>query len=396
MQRHLKNIQNLSEPNKKSGKFFIDDKHSHFIFLKGKKEELEQLFALDLMYQLSFETIWNDKDDAKNEDSYLMKQRNFHSSFLNRIPFVSILIQGDQSSSVIVTEYLIKQIPIVVFRGTGGFADLLYFAYNEIHQIMPDCDYYSDELNDFKFLNRQFSFIFKSKIINLFPELKEKDREEDLNLTCKNLIDCIRYSIQDGIEYLTFLNVDNDKQLSELNEYLLNSFIKSTRVYELDNLLLRHSRINSEEELLNKNLKLTLDWNCASIAKDQLTRKLLKGSVRIDRNLFKRALVEKNRESFVGCFLDAGFKTRQLFNLSTIEWFFNQALKKEFFLVTCCERILNLRITTIRSLPFERILLKKLNQLILKTTNFDYFFDDNSFNYLNQVSILQINLSGIN
>lgn len=390
MQRHLKNIQNLNERKpigSKQGKFFIDELHNHFIFLKSKKEELEieQLFTLELMYQMSFETIWKEKEDSLG--SYLMKHRYFHSSFLNRIPFVAILIQGDQSSSIVVNEYLIKQIPIVVLTGSGGFADLLHFAYNEIRQILPgDC---SDELNDVQFLNKQFAFIFKSKILTFFPELHNRD--EELNFLCENLVDCIRFSVQDGIEYLTFLSVNNEdhQQLAKLNEYLLSAFIKSTRVYELDNELLRHSRINSEEDLLNENLKLTLDWNCPSIAKELIQRKLLKGSVKIDRTLFKRALVEKNREQFIGYFMEASFQTRQLLNLQTIEWFFQQALKKEFFLLVCCERILSLPITLIRFLPFQPYLLGKLNQLILRTANLSSFFDETSFNYQNQVRFIE-------
>lgn len=392
MQRHLKNIQNLSERTKprntRLGKFFIDDLHSHFIFLKSKKEDLEveQLFTLELMYQLSFETVWKEKEDDK-EDSYLTKHRNFQSAFSNRIPFVAILVQGDQTSSIVVNEYLIKQIPILVLEGSGGFADLLYFAYNEIRQIIPGD--YSDEINDTRFLNKQFAIIFKTKILILFPELHNKD--DELNYLCENLIDCIRYSVQDGIEYLTFLSVNNNEcdhnqPLSKLNEYLLNAYIGSTKVYELDNLLLRHSRINSDEELLNRNLRFTLDWNCPSIAKDLIQKKLLKGSVKIDRNLFKRAIVEKNREQFIECFMNAGFQSRQLLNLQTIEWFFNQALKKEFFLIVCCERILNIQIHTIQSLPFQPHLLNKLNQLIIKTANLTSFFDETSFNYQNQVS----------
>lgn len=394
MQRHLKNIQNLSErkpTNTRSGKFFIDDQHSHFIFLKSKKEEMEieQLFTLELMYQLSFETIWKEKEDDK-EDSYIIKHRNFQSSFLNRIPFVSILIQGDQTSSIVVNEYLIKQIPIVVLEGSGGFADLLFFAYNEIRQVIPGD--YSDEINDSHFLNKQFSFIFKTKILTIFPELHNKD--DEINYLCENLIDCVRYSVQDGIEYLTFLKVSNDEndnqKLSILNKYLLNAYIKSTKVYELDNLLLRHSRINSEEELLNKNLKLTLDWNCPSIAKELIQRKILKGCVKIDRNLFKRAIVEKNREQFIECFMNAGFQCRQLLNLQTIEWFFEQALKKEFFVIICCERILSIQLPTIQSLSFQPYLLTKLNQLIMRIANFKCFFNETSFNYQNQVSFLDL------
>ena len=395
MQRHLKNIRNLSErkPNLKAGKFFIDELHSHFIFLKSSKEEMEieQLFSLELMYQISFETIWKNRDDQLDQLDF-MKHRslsNFNASFLNRIPFVSILIQGDQTSSIVVNEYLIKQIPILVLEGSGGFADLLYFAYNEIRQIIPsDC---SDELNDTHFLNKQFAFIFKTKILNCFSEFHNRD--EDLNLFYENLIDCIRYSVQDGIEYLTFLSVNNqssefedNQQLSKLNEYLLNAFIKSTKVYELDNQLLRHCRLNSEDDLLNRNLKLTLDWNCPSIAKELIQKKLLKGNFKLDRDLFKRALVEKNREQFIGCFMDAGFQTRQLLNHQTIEWLFQQALKKEFFLIVCCERVLSLPITFIQSLPFQPYLLNKLNQLIIKTANLQNFFDETSFNYQNQVN----------
>lgn len=116
-------------------RFFIDEQHSHFIFVhreeKGQ-ENAEQMLTLDLMYQLSFESTWTEANDVQDKRP---SKTGMGSQGRSRIPFVGLLMQGDRHTCAVVHEYLVKQVPVVVLQGSGGFADLLYFAYNELRSL---------------------------------------------------------------------------------------------------------------------------------------------------------------------------------------------------------------------------------------------------------------------
>lgn len=53
---------------------------------------------------------------------------------MSDIPVIALMIGGGNKSTLMVLEHLKKQIPVVVVKGSGGAADLLAFAYEEIKE----------------------------------------------------------------------------------------------------------------------------------------------------------------------------------------------------------------------------------------------------------------------
>lgn len=48
------------------------------------------------------------------------------------IPLIAIVCQGGTGCNKMVLEHIKKQLPVLVIQGSGGVADLLALAYNEI------------------------------------------------------------------------------------------------------------------------------------------------------------------------------------------------------------------------------------------------------------------------
>ena len=55
-----------------------------------------------------------------------------HVSHKNTIPVVGLLIQGSPRNIDHVLYYLHNKMPIVVLKGSGGLADVIGFAYEEL------------------------------------------------------------------------------------------------------------------------------------------------------------------------------------------------------------------------------------------------------------------------
>lgn len=51
-----------------------------------------------------------------------------------KIPTIALLLGGGFRSAILVAEYLKNNVPVVVIKGSGGTADLLSFAYEEIKE----------------------------------------------------------------------------------------------------------------------------------------------------------------------------------------------------------------------------------------------------------------------
>ncbi|KAH9384406.1 hypothetical protein HPB48_026413 [Haemaphysalis longicornis] len=50
------------------------------------------------------------------------------------LPLIALLVSGGEGCARLVLEHLKRQLPVVVFEGSGGLADLLAFAYREVQR----------------------------------------------------------------------------------------------------------------------------------------------------------------------------------------------------------------------------------------------------------------------
>lgn len=174
------------------------------------------------------------------------------------IPVVSILVQGGYDCARLVLDHLKRRIPVVVLRGSGGLADLLSFAYAELKQRSHDMATAWDPEYVESFLKPELS----NKIIHHFPKLRENTLAR--NIFRDRILECVRYSKQNTRSYLKVLNMHSSScNLENLGEYLLLALFKSQQT----------NRASLNEDLLMRELYLTLDWNCPHVARSEVLGK---------------------------------------------------------------------------------------------------------------------------
>lgn len=229
------------------------------------------------------------------------------------IPVVSIVIQGGYECARLVLDCLKRQFPVVVLRGSGGLADLLAYAYVELKQRARDYGPWGSW--DPEFVESYLKPELSSKIAHHFPKLRENILTR--NLFRDRILECVRLAKQNGLSFLTVLNMHNysECKLENLSVYLLRALFKSkprSGSYNFDTSKTGGQNIVdtgfvSDERLL-KELYLTLDWNCCDVAKDEVLIRDPSYCVRMQKDLFMAALLRPQREEFVDLFMSLGFR----------------------------------------------------------------------------------------
>lgn len=240
------------------------------------------------------------------------------------MPVVSIVVEGDRETIKLVIDLIKRHIPVVVLRGSGGIADLIAFAYLEITQRSPDLKSW-----DLEFIDHYLKPMLTKKIISLYTDLK--DNALTRNLLRDRVIECVRLCVREERLYLTVLNMHNSSScnLENLSQHLLLALLKS-----------RQSNETQSTENFLKDLELTMDWNCAHVAKDVIFANKPNNIVKIDKNLFESALIRENREDFVELFLSLGFQLHRFLSPSRLIRLFKLIHDNEFFRSHCWENML--------------------------------------------------------
>lgn len=259
------------------------------------------------------------------------------------IPVIALLIGGGNKSALMVLDHLKKQIPVVVVKGSGGAADLLAFAYEEIKEQSRgtwDPDYVETFITSE--ISRKIAVEFEEYRENNLARNKFRDR----------VLECVRYSSSEDRVFLSFLDIHSHHvSLSQLDEHLLRALFKAEP---------RDGSDYSWYQHLQKDLRLTLDWNCPDIARTEVFAKS-STKVRIEKKIFEQALLRQDREAFVEIFLDNGFQIHRFLSEKRLTKLFEKAENPEFFRNVCLEGALGYSF----SLKLDKEFLKRdLNWLI--------------------------------
>lgn len=91
---------------------------------------------------------------------------------------------------------------------------------------------------------------------------------------------------------------------------------------------------------LERNLRLTLDWNCPELALSEIFQRDDYKSIEIKNNIFELAILKTDREDFVELFLDEGFYIHRYLGRTNIQELFTKAEKREFFVTVILQSIL--------------------------------------------------------
>nr|UPO70949.1 sTRP4 [Mesobuthus martensii] len=303
------------------GKYELNANHSHYIIVKDSTINRTGInyFLLRLeQYLVAAVEARNNLNGNNTTDPITPEYCPLGSV---EIPVVALLIQGGYNCARLVLDHLKKKLPVVVVRGSGGFADLLAFAYYEVEQRpygIMDAEYVEN------FLKPDLS----TKIAYEFPIFCDNNLAR--NMFRDRILDCVRYAHQNGYVYLTILNLHSHTcNLQNLDEHILRALFKCHRSDNTN----WHAR-------MQKDLYLTLDWNSPHVAMSEVFQKDVSHNFKISKAVFEKALYQSNRENFISIFLDQGFQIHTYLTPRRLKNLFKIAQHEEFFRTICWERIL--------------------------------------------------------
>jgi hypothetical protein len=290
------------------------------------------------------------------------------------IPVVSIVIQGGYDSSRLVLQQIKNKIPVVVFRGSGGLADLLAFVEYEIRERCLD-------VWDSEFVESYVKPELTMKIVQRFPKLIHNA------LLCKTfrdrILDCVRESRKEGQIYLTVINIFNSYEcdLENLTEYLLKALFKSQQTHQkTSDSGAKDGESKPNEEIIKKDLNLCVDWNCPEVAKREVLAKDPSFALHLEKKLFEESLTRTNRIEFVDLFLSHKFKLRAFVNSKRIRRMYRIIHSHDFFQTVCWEGILGRTVFMKQSTKF---LERELNWMIEACTGLRGFIEEEELDSFN-------------
>uniref|UniRef100_A0A1W7RAU8 Protein ced-11 n=1 Tax=Hadrurus spadix TaxID=141984 RepID=A0A1W7RAU8_9SCOR len=339
--------------NPDEGKFELNADHSHYIIVKDSTINKTGIhyFLLRLEQYL---VAASEAQISSNETAVDGSSQEQCPLGGVEIPVVALLVQGGYNCARLVLDHLKKRLPVVVIRGSGGFADLLAYAYYEVeqrpHGIM-DAEYVEN------YLKPELS----TKIAYEFPVFCDNNLAR--NMFRDRIMDCVRHAHQDGRVYLTILNLHSHAcNLQNLDEHILRALFKCHRSDKSDQ--------TSWQARMQKDLYLTLDWNSPHVAVSEVFQKDTCHNFQISKAVFEQALHQSNREDFISLFLEQGFQVHKYLTPRRLKNLFRIAQREEFFRAICWETILGHSGLTKLSKNFIDV---DLNWLLYKMTGISDF-----------------------
>nr|XP_050041184.2 transient receptor potential cation channel subfamily M member-like 2 [Dermacentor andersoni] len=284
-------------------KYDLNPDHTHFIIVKDDTVNKTGLnyFMLKLEQHLA---SFSDNPD-----------RDASALYSAEIPLIAIVCQGGTGCNKMVLEHIKKQLPVLVIQGSGGVADLLALAYNEI-------DRRGVTIWDPEFIENVLKPEINSHICQMFP--KFRDNALSRNLFRDKIVECLRIASQTQDQmYFTVINIQHHhNNLQHLDDILVKAVFK-----------LQHHQAHQ----IKKDLLLTLDWNCPHVAMTKVFSKDFAQQYQIDREDFEYALLKPKREEFLHIFLNRGFLIHKYLDPKRLRQLFAKIQHEEFFRTVCWE-----------------------------------------------------------
>ncbi|GBM32255.1 Protein ced-11 [Araneus ventricosus] len=292
----------------------INRNFEYFLLVKDTSEKKKGL----KQFLLNFTNCLVDQAKIKDKISNDLLSGESKKSFAS--PVMSILFRGDVTQIDLVLGYLKNEVPVVVMEGSGGLSDLLAFAY---HQVMRR----PEGVNIAEYTETVLKPQISEKISQLYPDLSNFRMSE--KTLCQKVFDCIRFSRQGDMEFLSILTLYDLEKQTHFPAHLLEALFKA-----------RISKRMAESQNMKRDLFLAMDWNCPNEALTQVFARDPSDKFQVDAETFFRALVKPQREEFVGIFLRKGFIVHKFLDSLTLLQLFQDSLKKEFFKTVIWENLL--------------------------------------------------------
>ncbi|KAF8767625.1 Hemocytin like protein [Argiope bruennichi] len=309
-----KELSNEEDVREKIRKKDINRNFDYFLLVKDtseKKRGLQQFLLNFASYLI---------DNAKNKSKISNDLLSGESKKRIQAPVLSILFRGDVNQIDLILGYLKDEIPVVVMEGSGGLSDLLAFAYHQVTR-RPE------GVNIAEYTEAVLKPQLSEKISQLYPDISHFKMSE--KTLCQKVFDCIRFSRQEDMEFLSVLTLYDLEKKTHFPAHLLEALFKA-----------RTSKRMAESENMKRDLFLAMDWNCPTEATTQVLARDSSGEFQVSADTFFRALVKPQREEFIGIFLKKGFIVHKFLNSLTLLQLFQDSLQKEFFKTIIWENVL--------------------------------------------------------
>ncbi|KAL5012942.1 hypothetical protein ScPMuIL_011493 [Solemya velum] len=333
-----------SKPN--SDQYELNSDHTHFILVEEEDKERMLFTNVRCAIEKEFENGFGRPHRFQRLFSCGSDEIDCEMSDLPRtLPVVGLLVQGSPRGVEHVLFYLRNGMPVVVLKGSGGVADLISYAYEELHE-RNDSDFEENFLKPelIKMINKNYPQDFK-------------DNDLARNAFRDKILDCVNIAQEGDADqtFLTFVNMQGwDANLQDLDKYILKALLKSEKQHQ-----------SKWREQLHKHLQLTLDWNRPDLAYSEIFQRDDWTRIRVDKELFEQALLKSDREEFVTMFLEQGFQVHRYLNHKKLKLLFERAEDQEFFDTICLECALGKSV--VREKPLDQDFLSDdINRLMTK------------------------------
>ncbi|KAH3781577.1 transient receptor potential cation channel subfamily M member-like 2 isoform X2 [Dreissena polymorpha] len=338
--------------------------HSHFIIVDDDEREglvgtlrcrIEAHFRKQFGTKKRLIRMMSMGEDGQTQtdasDTQTIEVQYLSEVMEHAIPVLGLLVQGHPHNLDHVMYFLENKMPIVILKDSGGLADVLGYAHDELHE-KADLD------PDFEQNTLKPELI--KMIVRIFGSKYEDNEVEKLQLRDR-IIQCVKMAHDGEASYITVVNAKTvgGNNLKDLDKFLLKALLKSEKT----------EGVNRQEQLQN-DLQLTIDWNRPDLAAEIFQLETLK--VRIDRKMFEKALLQKDREKFIDLFITQGVRVHRYLNHKKLKLLFEKAEDREFFITVCLEGMLGTKVTTDKVLG-SHFMSKQLNRMLQRLTLLDRF-----------------------
>ncbi|KAK3100700.1 hypothetical protein FSP39_023943 [Pinctada imbricata] len=326
----------------------LNPDHTHFVVVEDLDERERSLFTntrCSIEQQLQYQVSRTRKlrklfglGRQCSEDQQETKRR---------VPVIGLFVQGSPHSIDNILFYLSNKMPVLVLKGSGGTADLLAYAFEEMQERIDE---------EFR------EHIMKPELIKMISKLYPYDFKDNDMARCEfrdKILECVDLAQDEEQVFLNIVNMQGwDANLKELDKYLLKALFNCEKL--------------KNKEQLYKDLQLLLDWNRPDLAESEIFQRDDGGKIKVSKHLFEQALLKKDREDFVEIFLDQGMQVHKYLNHKKLKLLFERAEDREFFVSICMDKVLGKDVGENQLLDHSFLVLD-LNRLVYKLAGIQDF-----------------------
>ncbi|CAF4897118.1 unnamed protein product, partial [Rotaria sp. Silwood1] len=265
-------------------------------------------------------------------------------------PMVCTLVRGTLGTIKLLHKKIHEEIPVVILRGTGSAADIIAFAYEEIHA-----------KSDKEFEDSYLKVELTQRLLDEYPALI--DNHVKRNEIRDHVIAIVKKADQGRRKFLTFVDVKSAiATLKDFHKFILSALIESQKV-------VIKTRVYAQ---MRHNLTLILDWNLPDLALSKVFQHDNATKYSIPHYLFAKAVLGKNLETFVDIFLDNEFILHRYLTSDELFSLFHEAKDREFLTATSFKGVLG--ITEDTDEISANFVERRLNPIMKRLTGIKGFF----------------------